>query len=448
MKIDRSHRLKPMMIILRNRRSPNGVRSGRHERGTVLMLAILISVLMAMVALPYMTKLSGRFKASERIADTLAARYLAEAGVERAIWELNYGNISGWSGSSSQRTMTMTDVQSSNGTVIGNVSIVVNNPFDGDPVIEATGSVVHTGSATINKTVRALVSSDPNVYNFAMFGTKWVHIRESSDVDSYDSSLGAYGGDNVHANATVGANTPGGDRVEIKDTSTVHGNAYCGYLDNPLTEIAVDPGAVLTGTKSALTAAKTVDPAVAPTGLPNLGNIKVEGGSTVNISSSAKYGTFEIAAKSTVNITSDVTLHLTTKLKVGDDCTLNVANGAKLTVILDSNDSKALELAGGARLLTASQKPADFSILGTNACTGDLFFDAAAADFYGNVYLPLARFHFNGPTHVFGSVIAKEFELKSQTQFHYDEALSAFLPSGVPNPGGGLVTVKMWQGTL
>lgn len=449
MKTSWDERVKPVKNILRGwKRGPADIGPRLHEQGMVLILALLISVLMAILAVPYMTKLSGRYKTSERIADTLAARYLAEAGVERAIWELNYGNITTWSGSSSQRTLTILNVQSSYGAVIGSISIVVNDPAGAEPVIEATGSVVHTGSATINKTIRVTVSEPPNVFNYAIFGDNKVKIKDDAALDSYNSSLGAYGGENVHSNATVGSNTPSASKkIEIEDDAVVNGDVFCGYQTDPAQRIEVEDDAVVTGTISSLSAAKTYAPATAPTGLPSLGNRKVENGSTVDISSSGKYGTFEIAEKSTVNITADVTLHLTTKLKIGDGCTLNVAAGAKLTIVLDNNDDTTLNMHANARVTTASHIPSDLSIVGTTKATGDLTFKSQS-DFYGSIYLPKAEFKFEGTPQVFGSVIAKEIELKQTLQFHYDEALTGFLPNGVTNPGGGLLKVLSWQGTL
>ncbi len=84
-----------------------------------------------------MSKLSGRYKTSERVADTLAARYLAEAGVGRAIWEMNYGNISNWNGTQAQKTMTISNFTASNGSVIGNISITVYNTLSDNPLIES-----------------------------------------------------------------------------------------------------------------------------------------------------------------------------------------------------------------------------------------------------------------------------------------------------------------------
>jgi Tfp pilus assembly protein PilX len=419
--------------------------SRRHEQGIILAIVLMISVFMAILALPFMTKLSGRYKTSERVADTLAARYLAEAGVERAIWELNYGNISTWGGSSSQRTLTMSNVQSSGGTIIGNVAITVFNPADNIPVIQSTGSVIHTASATINTTIRVTVNEPPHVFDFAIFGITKVNIHEQAYVDSYYSASGVYGGDNVHANATVGSNTPASDKiVKVSDYAIVNGDANCGYQTDPAQRIDVEGNAVVTGTKTALSAAKTYAPATAPTGLPNLGNVKIGDNQTATISSSGKYGTLEIGNHATLNITGDVTLHITAKLKTDDTATLNVAAGAKLTVVLDHDN--ALEMNDKSIITTASLSPSDFSILGTANATGDLTFQSQS-NFYGSIYLPLAKFKFDHTPQVFGSVIANEIELKGTTQLHYDEALTGYLPNGVGKPGPHVLKVTSWQRT-
>ena len=438
-----------MKTILRNRRQAP-VRSGPrpHERGAVLILALLISVVMAILAVPYMAKLSGRYKTTERAYDSLAAEYLAEAGIERAIWELNYGSISSWGGSSSQRTLTMTNVQASNGAVIGSISIIVNDPGGAAPVIETTGSVVHTGSATINKTIRVSLSQPAGVYNFAIFGSEWAWAHGSAILDSYDSSLGVYGGGNVASHATVGCNTTGGDKkIWIEQTAKVYGDCKCGYQTDPNTMIWVDPTALVTGTKTALSSAKVFAPAIAPTGLTNKGNYKVNDNTTLNLSTSGKYGTLELGNRATLNITGDVTLHVTTKLKTGDAATINVAAGAKLTVVLDHSGGRGgvLEMNNSTIINTASLKPSDLSIVGTSACTGDLNFKSQS-NFYGNVYVPSGNLKFENTPQVFGSVIAKQIELKGTTKFHYDEALAGYLPNGASNPTGSPFKMKSWQG--
>ena len=60
-----------------------------HERGSILAVALLVSVFMVIVALPFVFKFSSQFRTTERSYKSLAALNLAEAGVERAIWELN-----------------------------------------------------------------------------------------------------------------------------------------------------------------------------------------------------------------------------------------------------------------------------------------------------------------------------------------------------------------------
>jgi len=436
-----------MKKILHNRRrSPARGDPRRHEQGTVLVLALMISVLMAILAIPYMSKLSGRYKTSERIADTLAARYLAEAGAERSIWELNFGDFTGWSAAGNQMTLTLADVQSSNGTVIGSISIVVTDPYGDLPIIESTGSVVHTGSATINKTIRVTASAPPNIFNQAVYGITKVNIHEHAYLDSYDPALGPYGGDNVRANATVSGNTPSdSNNITIDQDAVVNGNAFCGKNTNPVKRILTKGNSVITGTRMAQTANKVYTPCAIPTGLTNMGNFTADHGETVTISSSGKYGNFEIKGKSYVNIVGDVTLHLTTKLKIDPDCTLNVAAGSRLSIVLDNNDNTTLDMDPYAIITNQSHNPDTLYILGTTNCTGDLTFQTKD-DFYGSVFLPKAKFHVDGTPQFFGAIIAKELELKGTTQFHYDEALSNTIPKGVTNPVFGSLVVKSWQG--
>ena len=121
------------------------------EKGSALILAILISFMMLILVMPFLRKLSGQYRITEKSFRQVSAFNLAEAGVERAIWELNYGTISNWEGDTDQRTLTISSVQASGGNEVGDIVINVTD-FNGDnPVIQSAGRVPHVGSTYVEK---------------------------------------------------------------------------------------------------------------------------------------------------------------------------------------------------------------------------------------------------------------------------------------------------------
>lgn len=104
------------------------IKKSAHERGAVLVLALLISLVMIIFAAPLLFKLSAQYRITDKSFKSLAALNLAEAGIERAIWELNYSDISSWNGDSSLRTLNISSFQTSDGDVLGDIDINISDP--------------------------------------------------------------------------------------------------------------------------------------------------------------------------------------------------------------------------------------------------------------------------------------------------------------------------------
>jgi type II secretory pathway pseudopilin PulG len=59
------------------------------QRGSILIVAIMVVMVMLIITIPFLVKLSGQSRSTERAYRALSAFNLAEAGAERALWELN-----------------------------------------------------------------------------------------------------------------------------------------------------------------------------------------------------------------------------------------------------------------------------------------------------------------------------------------------------------------------
>ena len=126
----------------------------RHkEQGFVLIIGFFMMAFLLLLAVSFLFQLSNDNMSSRIFVNSSVALSLAEAGIERSIWEFNHGDILNWSGDDDLRTLTISDFQTSNGTVMGNIEISITDPEGDNPVIEATGSVTH-GSQTVSRIVR------------------------------------------------------------------------------------------------------------------------------------------------------------------------------------------------------------------------------------------------------------------------------------------------------
>ncbi|MCJ7563446.1 MAG: hypothetical protein MUP52_02520, partial [Candidatus Aminicenantes bacterium] len=260
------------------------------ERGSVLAISLLVSVFMAILAIPFMTKYSSRFRLTGKSFGSLAALNLAEAGLERAIWELNYGDILSWSGTSAQRTLNISNFTAAGGTVIGNISTTVYEPEGMAPVIEATGTVAFSGSQNISKTIRVVLAggAPPPLFNFMLFGANGVNVGGGAIVDSYDSRLGAYGGTNIGTGGNIGTNGDTYGAINLGNGSIVNGSAVTGAGSDPNEVIIQGLGSEITEGTAALEEPKELPSVTVPTGLTNRGNLSVSG-TTTTISQSGQY---------------------------------------------------------------------------------------------------------------------------------------------------------------
>ena len=135
-------------------------RRGGREKGIILPVAMLVIVFILMMTIPFLFKLSGQFRSTEREQKALAAFNLAEAGIDRVLWEMNQffavENGIVWD-ENMQGTQTIRNLRSSSGPRIGDIDILISSPSAGTPVtriIDSTGKTPYLGELTVNRTVR------------------------------------------------------------------------------------------------------------------------------------------------------------------------------------------------------------------------------------------------------------------------------------------------------
>ena len=127
------------------------------EKGTVLIVALFVTCALLIMAVPSIFKLLSYYSLTEKSHRSLAALHLAEAGIERAIWELNFGDITTWEGTSENRTLAISSFQPYSGGRDGSIEVVVEDPASANPVIEAVGRIEHQPPRRIEKRIRVVL---------------------------------------------------------------------------------------------------------------------------------------------------------------------------------------------------------------------------------------------------------------------------------------------------
>jgi len=409
------------------------------ERGSVLAISLLVSVFMAILAIPFMTKYSSRFRLTGKSFGSLAALNLAEAGLERAIWELNYGDISSWSGTSAERTLSISNFTAADGTVIGNIATTVYEPEGMAPVIEATGTVAFSGSQNISKTIRIVLAggAPPPLFNFMLFGELGVNVGTGAVVDSYDSRLGAYGGTNIGTGGNIGTNGDIYGAINLGNGSIINGSAVTGAGSDPNEVIIQGMGSEITEGSTALEEAKELPSVPVPTGLTNRGNLSVSG-TTTTISQSGQYNNLTLANNAMVTVTSNVTLYVAGTLTMNNNTEFRINPGCSVTFYFGGGWT----LNSNSRINNASQDPTKLVMYGTDTFTGSKTF-CNTFETYAAMYFPKANVTLANTNTFYGSIIARQFVIGNNMHVHYDEACAS-IQTGLTSPTSSF-EMKSWQ---
>ena len=413
----------------------------KHEEGMVLVVGVIIMTCLLLLVLPFLFQLSAENRLTDKSFKSCTALSLAEAGIERAVWELNFGDILTWDGDSTLRTMNILSFQTPGGVVMGDIEIKVYNPESKTPLVESQGKVSFSDTAFMAKAARveiAEIKYDP--WNFAVFGDDDLDFSSAAEVDSYDSGNGAYGGANVGVEGNIGTNGTMIGCIDLCPNSNVYGDAYTGPETDPNSVIIQQGNAYIDGEKKSLFEEKTMPSVIPPDSLAFMGGYSLGVGDIGTINASGEYTSFILGSNSTVTITSDVTLYITGDFTMSSNSQLNIDAGVNVTIYLGGTFTQA----SNCQINNLSQDPTSLLIMGTDDFNGTMTWNSNT-DFYGAVYVPRAHVDFNSNIDFYGSIIANTFDFSSNARFHYDIALAGLKRDDMEDLPYG---VKSWQEEL
>jgi len=431
----RSKDVKRKSVISRNLKSKN-VEAKHEEQGFVLVIGMIVMTVLLLLAVPFLYQLSFENKLTNKSYKSSAALSLAEAGVDRAIWELNYGDISGWTGDDTLRTMDISSFQAAGGNVIGDVGIKVVDPSADHPIVESRGAVSYVGAQEVVRTVRSELGGYPP-FKFAAFGDDGIMIDQDVEIDSYDSRNGDYDNPgNVGSDGDIGTNSGDFSAIYMDNLADLAGDAVSGADSDPDSVIITDPGANIDGVKRALPVPIEFPQITPPSGLPWVGDYSMSG--TDSIFLSGQYGSFTMENNSVVTIEDDVILYITGDFYMDQNSRLDITDGASLQIIMGSG---SFEMDQSSTMNNLSRDPTKFVLFGTADFTGDIYIDQSS-EFYGAIYAPNAFVELDQANGFYGAIIANDILFDQDTVLHYDKALEdlEILPSM-----GSLYLVKSWQ---
>ncbi len=139
----------------RNGRRSDGGRRPR-EAGMVLAMAAIVIFILLVMALPLLTRMSAEHGTTTQASRGVSALCLAEAGVEKAVTELNRGSWVGTEDLGTDLTLTLDHFETPGGAIVGDIDITVKpyNRLDRTRVVEVKGSAGGRGPSRVAKAVR------------------------------------------------------------------------------------------------------------------------------------------------------------------------------------------------------------------------------------------------------------------------------------------------------
>ncbi|MGB8953363.1 MAG: hypothetical protein WCC06_11945 [Candidatus Aminicenantales bacterium] len=390
------------------------------EKGVILFLVVLFISIFFLLTVPFLIHLTAKFRLTEKSYRSLAALNLAEAGVERAIWEVNHGDISSWAGDQTERSIVLSSFRASSGNDIGDVEIKVLNPRSENPVVIARGSV-REGKKKVDRTVKAVLAHGfESFFNFGIFGDKGFNLHGNVHTDSYNSLLGSY--DPLHPGSygDVGTNATDRGNVALLNNTVVNGNVITGYQTDPQIVVQLKNNARITGVWTALEQPKRLPVYEPPASLPERGHFRLAAGSSeVEIRESGQYSSFIMDSNTAVSISGKVMLYIKGPFLMSGNSQMNITPGSDVEIVLGSG---IFEQHSHSAIHNLTQNPKKLAILGTSEFHTMVW--RSNTDFYGVIYAPAAHIDYNANHDFYGSLVGRYLTVSSQSGIHYDEALA------------------------
>jgi fibro-slime domain-containing protein len=260
-------------------------------------------------------------------------------------------------------------------------------------------------------------------------------INNQCVVDSFNSTLGPYGGANVGSDALVSTNSITFGDLSNLNKSTINGSVYGGPGGDMNLIYNTQPNCQVTGSLNTLSSPVPLPPAMEPTWLgPSTGPL-VSGAGTTVIKSDMHVDSWTVEPGAIVQIENDVTI-----LCEGD---VKLAGFGTKSASVEVNGTLTLYVKGNFAMSEAvinmkTGDPSKFRLFMLGG--GNLTMDNVGTELVGRIYAPGSTMTVNQWAHVYGTFAGESIVLNQRAEFHVDTAYSGsmnFKPdlAGTQGPG-------------
>ena len=402
------------------------------RNGSAMALVLLAVVILLVIGAGLLNLgLHGRSLAA-RTSSEIAARCAADAGLTKALYEMNGKlNVVPWDDSTLPQA---THEVLPNGaifsyTVVGNI----NSGY-------SLQSIGISGEA--RRAVRAALKLK-GLFEFAVGAVADIALKSKTTIDGYNSADLS----DTDIDVAIVTNSTSPDEIVLNMGATVNGDVLVGVGGDP--EVVIkDQGGTITGDSYAMTQEIEFPPITAPL-MTDMGTGIEFKGTTVAIgpADNGQYTNIHISSKKESGTKTkgpepgiltvdggDVVLHVSGDIWLGNSCEIVVKPGSSLTLYLEGD-----LIAGNDASINNQNDPAGFKLYGTGESQKIEL--KAKDDFCGAIYAPDAFLFFHAWGDIYGSTLGYNVSIGSPSNFYYYEALAEV---SVDDEGVRFV-VERWQ---
>ncbi len=370
--------------------------------GAVLALMMLIVVVLSIVGMGLLNLgLHSRLLATRNNSE-ITAKCAADAGLTKALFEMNKKlKTKPWDGSSLPQA---TDETLPNSDATFSYKVTTN--VSGGYTVESTGKSHQTAKKVSS------VLSPQGLFEYAIFAKDTMDLKNGVAVKPYNCDAE---GDTLK----IGTGSIGKDKIILNTDATVYGDVVIGPGGDPDVVIDLKSGADITGDSYAATETQQLPAITVPADLQAMkseGDLKKPG----IINKSGKYNKIELDNSEVLKIDGPVSLYITGDVRLKNLAQLQIDNSnpdASLTLFLGGQ----LIADNGGNINNLTKDAKKLKVYGLDTC--DKIEYKTAGNFYGAVYAPEADALTHNSVNIFGSIIAKKFTLNVGATLNYDCSL-------------------------
>ena len=371
-----------------------------NRKGSVSAFMLIIGLILSIVgtgllAIGYQARIR-----AIRTADEMSAKSMADAGLTKAMYKLSVA----FSGGSLKDNVLPSETDTEVPNCYGKYSYTIKGDKSAGYTITSTGK--YKGA---QRTTEFLVQEESSDHDYAVFAKGNISIKNSGIVDWYNNKAG-------DSPLKIGTNSTENDAVYLYNSVTVNGDIQVGPGGNPKDVIEIKSSSKYTGQASVASSAYEPAPVVVPESLssaPSGGSVTGTG----TIKTSGKYSSINLGTSKKLTITGNVELYITGNVTLGNSSSIDITKGSSLTLYYQGS----IEAKNSSSINNLNKIPVNLKIMGLPN-SGDLTLKNSTA-IYGVIYTPDSDFVIDNSASIYGSVVAKSFEIKNSGKIMYDASL-------------------------